>query len=277
MNPPDPTRTAPQPGHAGGRQGDRQAWSARAPGSAAADIEITFDARDRAATVTALLAACITDAQDRPVEPDQAWDWTLNQRLQALIAMRLASGKPALELQAACALCGEAMELALDLHLLAAEPVAPRFSWHNDDGLELALRLPNGRDLQRWQQGGVQSHEQLALALVEAMAGQPPDPGTLAALLPRIDDALAAHDPLTGLQLQTSCPACAQDNSIACDLEALLLDGFARDQAGILDEVVRLASAFHWSEAEILALPRWRRAHYLRQLPAGQAATGAWT
>ena len=277
MNPLDPHCTSPQQEHPGEHQAARQAWSARAPGSAAADIEIAFDARDRAATVTSLLAACITDTQGRPVDPDEAWDWTLNQRLQALIAMRLASGHPALELQAACALCGEAMEIALDLHLLAADPVTPRFSWCSDDGLELELRLPSGRDVQGWKQSGVPSHEQLALALVEAVAGQPPDPRTLAALLPGIDDALAAHDPLTGLQLQTSCPACAQDNSIACDLEALLLDGFARDQAGMLDEVVRLASALHWSEAEILALPRWRRAHYLRQLPTGQAATGAWT
>jgi len=36
----------------------------------------------------------------------------------------------------------------------------------------------------------------------------------------------------------------------------------------MLDEVLQLASAFHWSEAEILALPRWRRAHYLQQIAA---------
>ena len=277
MNELDATSTPQQEGHPGGHHGGRQAWIARPLGSAAADIDITFDARDRASTATSLLAACITDAQGRPVEPDEAWDWTLNQRLQALIAMRLASGDTAIELQSPCTQCGEAMEIALDLQVLAVDPVAPRFIWRDEDGIELTLRLPNGRDVQGWMQRGEHSHEQLAVSLVEAVAGQPLDAPALAALLPKLDDALEAHDPLTALHLQTSCPACAHDNSIACDLEALLLDGFARDQASMLDDVMRLASAFHWSEAEILALPRWRRAHYLRQLQASQHETGAWT
>jgi hypothetical protein len=245
-------------------------------GSSATDIDIALDARDRASTVTTLLAACISDARGRPLDPEQAWEWTLNQRLQGLIAMRLAAGDAVLELQSPCTRCGEAMETALDLHVLAAEPVPSRFSWRDDDGTELTLRLPNGRDLQSWRQGAARSPEQLAASLIEAAAGKPLDPPALAALLPKLDDALEAHDPLTALRLQTCCPACAHDNAIACDLEARLLDGFARDQASLLDEVMRLASAFHWSEAEILALPRWRRAHYLRQLQPRQPETGAW-
>lgn len=276
MNELDASSSAPPQGHRGVRQDGSQAWRARPVGSAAADIDIAFDAMDRAGTVTSLLASCITDAQGRPVDPDEAWDWTLNQRLLALIAMRLASGDAVIELQSPCTQCGEAMEIALDLRVLAADPAPPRFIWRDDDGTELVLRLPNGRDVQGWMQNGTQSHEQLAASLVESIAGNPVDPFALAALLPRLDDALEAHDPLTALHLQTSCPACAHDNSIACDLEARLLDGFARDQATMLDDVMQLASAFHWSEAEILALPRWRRAHYLRQLQSRQHDTGAW-
>ena len=253
-------------------RGQNGPWRARLLGSVAADIDITVDLANRATTVTSLLAACISDAQGRPLAPDEAWDWTLNQRLQALIAMRLATEDPVLALQSPCARCGEAMAIGLDLRVLGAQPMPPRFIWHDDDGTELTLRLPTGRDLQSWTESGVPSHGQLAMSLIETVADMPLEPSTLAALLPKLDDALQVQDPLTALQLQTSCPACGHDNAISCDLEAHLLDGFARDQAGLLDDVMRLASAFHWSESEILALPRWRRAHYLRQLQRQQEA-----
>ena len=253
------------------RPGAAQGWCARPFGDAAADLDIAFDNADRAGTVTALLAACIADTDGRPLDADAAWGWTLNQRLQALIAMRLAAGDAAVEVHAACAQCGEAMALDLDLHAFAGMPVPPRFAWRRGDGTQLTLRLPTGRDLQRWMRDDVQSHAALAASLIEAAAEQPAGEATAAssAWLAALDDAFEVHDPLTALRLQAVCPACAHDNAIACDLEALLLAGFARAQASLLDEVLRLAIVLHWSEAEILALPRWRRAHYLRRLDAG--------
>jgi hypothetical protein len=282
MNALDTRSATPESGREGGVS-RVQAWRARAVGSAASDIDIVFDQADRAGTVTALLAACVTDAHGQPVDAEEAWSWTLNQRLQALIAIRLASGDTMIELQAPCTHCGEAMAVDLDLHAFAADPVAPRFTWRSADGLELTLRLPNGRDLQSWAHHAAQTqlqtaaHEALAASLIEAVAGQPlsADQDTLAALLQTLDEAFEAHDPLATLHLQTSCPACAHDNAIACDLEPLLIDGFARAQASMLDDVLQLASALHWSEADILALPRWRRAHYLRQLTR-QLEAGAW-
>jgi hypothetical protein len=251
--------------------GAPQAWRARPFGSAVLDLDIVVDGADRAGMVTSLLAACLADADGRAIDADEAWQWTLNQRLQALLAMRLAAGDAAIELQATCMQCGEAMAIGLDLRAFAGEPATPRFTWHDDDAVAVELRLPSGRDLQRWQRDGVEAAETMAAALIDAVAGAPVGPNYRAptSWLPALDDAFAAHDPLTALQLQATCPACAHDNAIACDLEALLLAGFARTHARLLDDVVRLASAFHWTEAEILALPRWRRAHYLRQLDAG--------
>ena len=247
---------------------DAQAWQARAVGSAASDIDLVFDAADRPGTVTALLAACVFGPDGQAIDADEAWDWTLNQRLQGLIAMRLAARDPVVELQSACTQCGEAMEIALDLRALAGQSPAPRFHWRSDSGMELALRLPRGRDLQSWMLEGPSSHEALAASLIEAVHGVAPDdePPALSTLLPMLDDAFEAHDPLTALRLNTACPACAHDNTLVCDLESVLIDWFKRAQGRMLDDVLQLASAFHWREADILALPHWRRAHYLRQL-----------
>ena len=260
MNEPKATFTAPA----------AQRCCARAFGSAASDLDIAFAAVDRASAVTALLVACVSDPQGRAIGIDEPWTWTLNQRLQALIAMRLAAGDATIGLQVACSACGEAMALDLDLRAFAGDPAAPHFTWCDDDGTEVSLRLPCADDLQRWRRDGVLAQEALAASLIENVAGQAVgvDHRPPAAWLSALDDAFAAHDPLTALQLQTRCPACGHNQLVACDLEALLLDGFAGTQAQMLDEVLQLASAFHWSEAEILALPRWRRAHYLQQIAA---------
>ncbi len=255
------------------QHGAASAWRARAVGTNAADLDIDIHSANRAGTVTALLAACVSDSDGNALDAEAAWDWTLNQRLQGLIAMRLAAGQTGLALQAACTGCNEAMSIDLDVQAFAAAPVAPRFNWRSDDGIELNLRLPNVRDLQAWARDDVQSPITFAASLIETIGGNPHafDDPALAALLPALDDVFAEHDPLTSLRLRTACPACAHDNSIVCDLEGALLTGFARAQAELLDEVLQLARSLHWSEAQIMALPRWRRAHYLARLASANA------
>jgi hypothetical protein len=242
-------------------------WRARALGHAAGDLDIAFDS-DRASIVTALLAACVSDAQGRAVDAASVWDWTLSQRLQALIAVRRAGGTEQLDVQAPCAQCTEQMAITLALDDFATAPAAPRFTWRSPEGVLLSLRLPSGHDLRRWQHEGAPERQAMAASLVEAVDGVAADIGAdeLAAWLPALDDAFEAHDPLTALHLHAACPACAHDNDIACDLESLLVDGLARTQDGLLDEVAQLAAALHWSESAIMSLPAWRRARYLQRV-----------
>jgi hypothetical protein len=245
-------------------------WRARALGQAADDLDIAFDG-DRARIVTDLLCACVSDAQGRGVDIDDAWDWTLSQRLQALIAVRRASGASRMDVQAPCAHCAEQMAITLDLDDFAAAPATPRFTWRSPDGAVLSLRLPRGHDLRRWRAAhgdGATRREAMAAALIEAVDGLAVDidADELDAWMPGLDDAFEAHDPLTALHLDATCPACGQDNDIACDLETLLVDGLARAQDRLLDEVTQLANAFHWSEPAIMALPAWRRARYLQRI-----------
>ncbi len=242
-------------------------WRARALGQAAGDLDIAFDG-DRASIVTALLAACVSDAQGRAVDAASAWDWTLSQRLQALIAVRRACGPEHVDVQAPCARCAEQMAITLALDDFAAAPAVPRFTWCSPEGALLSLRLPSGHDLRRWQDEGAPGWQAMAASLVEAVDGVATDIGAdeLAAWLPALDDAFEAHDPLTALHLHATCPACAHDNDIACDIESLLVDGLARAQDGLLDEVAQLAAALHWSEPAIMSLPAWRRARYLQRV-----------
>jgi hypothetical protein len=228
-------------------------------GHDAADLDVAFARTWPEDSTTALLAAC-TGCDAAAVR-----GWTLARRLQALLSVRLAED-PAARLPAVlrCAACGERFELEIDLaqcrHTVDEQPIA----WSAPDGTGWALRLPTAADLQAWREAATGDERHIAAALLDRTAEDLP-----AAWLPALAEALAERDPFTALDVQAACPECGHDNPAAIDLEALLLVGFASRQQRLLDDVAALASAFHWSEAQILALPAWRRAHYIARLGEG--------
>jgi hypothetical protein len=81
--------------------------------------------------------------------------------------------------------------------------------------------------------------------------------------VPRLSRTLAERDPLVALSLSCPCPACGAGNEISIDLEAVALARLERRRSCLLHEIHALASRYGWTEAEILALPPARRAHYL--------------
>jgi hypothetical protein len=75
--------------------------------------------------------------------------------------------------------------------------------------------------------------------------------------------ALQALDPLVDFSLDTTCPHCGLENHFELDLEVLCLRRLHRAQWVLLETVHTLAKHYHWSEAQIFAVPAWRRAYYL--------------
>jgi hypothetical protein len=139
-----------------------------------------------------------------------------------------------------------------------------------------SFRLPTSRDLARI---AVQAGERdaapqlLNLCLVgrEAAEGLE-DTGPAKAWseeeLELIGSRLAQADPLAEILLDFQCPACQESFEEALDLASFFwseLEGRARR---LLLDVHALASAYGWSEAEILALSQPRRNFYLRQVQA---------
>jgi hypothetical protein len=90
---------------------------------------------------------------------------------------------------------------------------------------------------------------------------------SLTALHRPLAEAFLALDPLAQMTLVMRCPACGADITALFDAASFFLPRLVRGN-GIFTEVHRLARAYHWSEAEILALPMARRRHYLGLLAA---------
>ncbi|CCQ90426.1 conserved hypothetical protein [Nitrospina gracilis 3/211] len=74
-----------------------------------------------------------------------------------------------------------------------------------------------------------------------------------------IESAIESVAPELVVWVPTECPECKTEMRVEIDPYACLQSG----RQGLLREVHRLASAYHWSERDIMEMPRDRRRRYL--------------
>jgi hypothetical protein len=86
--------------------------------------------------------------------------------------------------------------------------------------------------------------------------------GTTARLRRRAETALEAMAPCLAGDLKGVCPKCGSDVVVYFDARQFCLRELRDRAAFIYQEIDLLARRYHWSEAEILAMPRVRRANY---------------
>lgn len=226
-----------------------------------------------------LLAVWETGARRHPIDralllfalarpeapPDALADEPLGMRNAAIMRLRQQCFGDALPAWLDCPECGERMEFELDPAML---PPAPTTRPAPFDVAGLRFRVPSSRDLL----GTLHTSdpEQAAIALLRACLD--PDGGAegeateLAALIDPVGDAMDAIDPWADLSLTMPCPACGTGVTASLDVAAYFWDELDRHAGRLLDDIHRLASAYGWSEADILDLSHTRRAAYLARI-----------
>ncbi|MEU1336953.1 hypothetical protein [Streptomyces sp. NPDC005827] len=192
----------------------------------------------------------------------------VGERETDLIALRRALFGERMEVRLDCAACGADMEFELDAAAVAGS-IGGRGSESvvrvQEGGWDVEFRLPSVADLHAAARAAQPRAELLARCLVSAERG-----GVAAAAgelpLPvqrRIAEAVEAADPGADLTLNVACPECDAATRAELDIASYLwteLDSWARD---VLLDVHLLATAYGWSEPEILALSPLRRRYYL--------------
>ncbi|MFJ7905611.1 hypothetical protein [Kitasatospora sp. NPDC096204] len=135
------------------------------------------------------------------------------------------------------------------------------------DGWRVGFRLPTPGDVAAAEQAPAGQGRAVLLercVLTAEHGGEPVAARRLPeAVQRRIAEAAAAADPCADVRLNLSCPECGRQALAELDIASYLweeLDDWAR--ATLLD-VHLLATAYGWSEAEILALSPLRRRYYL--------------
>lgn len=229
-----------------------------------------------ASWTTALLARCLSlDGGSRPVTPEFARSLTVGDREALLLHLRRITLGDRLSCVVSCAACGEKM----DLDLKASELLLPPYSyqgWNHqatfaDEGgsFEVQFRLPNGADQEcaasLVRQNALQAVllvlrrciKNLADAASRPMADLPP------AVARELPQRMADLDPQAELALNAGCPACDATVQLCFDTAHYLLREITQRSELLFREVHLLASHYHWSEAEILAMTGRRRRRYL--------------
>ena len=171
--------------------------------------------------------------------------------------------------------CGERVEFGFRLpdYVAAVRPGRPRGviasdrpQWFCLKDAPASFRLPSAAD-----QCAVLDHVDGARRLAERCL----DPPAMArAIRARAERAMAAMAPEVSRPIVGRCPACGARVRAELHLPSLVMAELRRAVAGLHEEVHVLASAYHWGEAAILALPRKRRQDYAdraRRLAIGVA------
>ena len=139
--------------------------------------------------------------------------------------------------------CGELAEAVLTPETVP--PPVPRVAVLGPGG---GLREPTYGDLLELPDDAGEALEEL---LARCVVGSPSRP-------PRPDDLELVDDSLAG-PVVIACPACGEPLAVDLDVERAVLERLARRAREVDHEIHLLATAYHWSLAEIEALDDRRR------------------
>jgi hypothetical protein len=204
--------------------------------------------------------------------PDDAdpGELSVGDRDALLLSMREAVFGDALESVADCAACGEKMELTFrtadvraPARMGALRPVAA-------DGYAVEWRLPTAADLASLALGADGGALLLERCVIRARRG---DEEVAPRELPEVVRAALAvaverADPQADVELTMVCPACTHVNAVPFDVASFFWDELNAWACRILQDVHALASAYGWSEREILGMTSFRRQLYLEMVGA---------
>jgi hypothetical protein len=245
--------------------------SMRAFGVDSADLAVEFQAARRPELITELLEQCCRAHGEARVDRQFLLEMPVGLRIEAILSLAKLTDGTALSWQTRCAAegCGQDIEFDLSLEqiaALAAEERARETCHVELDGRRLELRRPTGADQMRW---AATPEKEQASAMLRSIIAEPSLDELLAsgltarAVEETVEAAMDAFDPLVGFHLNVACPECGKHAEVFPDLTGLALERLSHVQQGLISDVHLLASRYHWSEKEVLGLPRWRRQRYL--------------
>lgn len=199
--------------------------------------------------VTSVLAAALAELGGEPVEEQAVRDLAVGDRQFLARQLSVHLGHDPVWLTAVCRACGESFDFEVRQADLPVKEAGESFPYAQVGSL--CLRVPTGADQ-------------------EAIAGLP-DERAVKVLFDRCrvegegdmaaaEAAIEEVSPEVALAALAVCPACGASNEVAVDPYL----GLPAQSEELFTEVHLLASNYHWSEAEILALPRARRQLYLK-------------
>jgi hypothetical protein len=244
------------------------------------------------AVLTVLLSRCVLRLGPvRPVSEDLARRLLVVDRQFLLLKLRQLTFGDHVQATVQCPweACQKKVDIDFSLHdipVRESEEKGPLYSrklsleaaFGNEHGelyREVVFRLPNGED-QETISHMVEENEAEALALLLARCirrlGPLHDPGpeVIHRLSPLARAEIERHmemaAPHVDLTLAAHCPECNREFTVPFDLQGFFLGECKTSRDFLYREVHYLAYHYHWTEHEIMALPREKRRKYIALL-----------
>jgi ribosomal protein S27E len=158
-----------------------------------------------------------------------------------------------------CVACGQKLDLdfLLDELLIHYEPDVAAVKDNGNYQLEpgISFRLPNGEDemfINRFK-GAEAERELLQRCIKEGNAETDNE---------KVQLKMAELAPVLNMQMQVICPECGNEQQVQFDMQSFFLTKLKQERSELLKEIHCIASKYHWSQQEILNLPRNLRKQY---------------
>ncbi|MCP4664133.1 MAG: hypothetical protein GY856_52785 [bacterium] len=238
--------------------------------------------------VTGILSRCVRRLGIRPVSEEAARQLLVADRQYLLLMLRRITFGDRIEMTIVCPQdeCGEKIDLnfsvddvpvkeSQDKGPIYAVELSPAAAVVAEDGTqyrEVRFRLPTGGDQEILSPRFIDDEAEAVTALLRrsiCAIGPREDPGEelVAGLSPlaqaEIERRMEAVAPAVELEMAAHCPQCERPFAVPFDLQEYVLGEFRTSRELLYREVHYLAYHYHWSEREILEMPREKRRHYI--------------
>jgi hypothetical protein len=233
-----------------------------------------LDTWERGLTLTPVQRALsLLRAACPEIKPDLLAKIRLGERDSGLITLRSLTFGPHLECLTTCPGCGERLELNFevdDLEVANDVESADRISL-TCSGIDVEFRLPNSLDLMAIAEAEeIEIAKSILLERCIIQASMNAKNITFNQLPNEVADAVSAKmalvDPQADIQLALSCSSCGEKWQETFDIVSFFWEEINSWAYRTLLEVHSLASAYGWSESEILNMSPLRRQFYLEML-----------
>jgi hypothetical protein len=213
-------------------------------------------------------ALALLSAARPELSPRALAELPIGRRDGELLALRERLFGPRVVALARCAGCAERFELAFTTADVQAPPPDDTAILVDTDGYAVRVRPVSSVDLMDVPASDDEAAVERAViarctldarrGAVAVLAEDLPDPVAEA-----VAQAMAAADPQADVQVATECPACGRREDALFDIAAFLWREVDAWATRTLDEVHVLATAYGWSEHEILTMSASRRRRYV--------------
>jgi hypothetical protein len=227
----------------------------------------------RGRVASRLLARCVARIGSlAPVTEALAEELAVGDREALLLELRRLTFGDRLAALADCRACGEALDLDLAVTGLLVPPAPdPRPELTTELEAEgsrwkARFRRPTGADqaaaAARPASAGPILLARCVSTLERADGVRLPPAEAPAGVALALERLLAESDPQAEIRLDVACPVCGEAFAASLDAADYLFRELLAEGDRLYREVAAVARAFHWREADILALPRARRQAY---------------